>query len=271
MPTIPSQRPDEHRELAESFGVDPARYDRARPRYPEAMVHAVVDAGPGRDVLDVGCGTGIAARQFQAAGCRVLGVDVDARMAEFARRGGLDVEVGKFELWDPADRTFDIVIAGQTWHWVEPAEGAAKAAKVLRAGGRLALFWNMFDPPPAVAEAFSAVYRRVVPDLPYEPWTTRSVDPSSSFFTRPADGIRAAGAFSEPEHWRFAWQRSYTRDEWIDQLPTAGGHSRLPADTLRALVEGTAAAIDAWGGSFVMDYTTMVITAVRDRHWPRAG
>ncbi|MGW3626958.1 methyltransferase domain-containing protein [Streptomyces sp. NPDC000880] len=32
--------------------------------------------------LDVGCGTGIAARQFQAVGCRVLGVEPDARMAD---------------------------------------------------------------------------------------------------------------------------------------------------------------------------------------------
>ena len=34
--------------------------------------------GVGQRVLDVGCGTGIAARQFQAAGCQVLGVDPDA-------------------------------------------------------------------------------------------------------------------------------------------------------------------------------------------------
>jgi len=61
-----------------------------------------VAGSPGRDVLDVGCGTGIAARQFQAAGCRVLGVDPDARMAGLARRSGLEVQVATFETWDPA-------------------------------------------------------------------------------------------------------------------------------------------------------------------------
>jgi SAM-dependent methyltransferase len=60
-------------------------------------------------VLDVGCGTGIAARQFQAAGCTVLGVDVDARMALWARHRGLDVEVGTFETWDARERVFDAV------------------------------------------------------------------------------------------------------------------------------------------------------------------
>lgn len=32
-----------------------------------------------------------------AAGCRVLGVEVDARMADFARWRGIEVEVAKFE------------------------------------------------------------------------------------------------------------------------------------------------------------------------------
>lgn len=226
-------------------------------------MQAIVDASPGPAILDVGCGTGIAARQFEDAGCQVLGVEVDARMAEFARRHGLQVEVSAFEAWRPAGRTFDAVVAGQTWHWVDPVAGAAKAAEVLRAGGRLALFWNMFQPSPEVADAFSAVYRRVGPDLPYRPWRAPVPDESSSFFARPADGIRGAEAFSDPERWRFAWQRSYTRDEWLDQLPTAGGHNRLPADQLEALLSGTGAAIDALGGSFTMRYDTVVITAVR--------
>src|SRR5690242_11829291 len=114
-----------YREIAGSFGADAERYDRTRPHYPAAVIDAIVAAAPGRSFLDVGCGTGISSRQFQAAGCTVLGVDVDDRMAEWARRRGLDVEVGAFETWDPAGRTFDAVVAGQTWHWVDPVAGAA--------------------------------------------------------------------------------------------------------------------------------------------------
>ena len=133
------QEPHRARDVAESFGADPGRYDRVRPRYPAALVEAVVAASPGRDVLDVGCGTGIAARQFQAAGCRVLGVDVDERMAAFARERGVEVEVASFETWEPAGRAFDAVVAGQTWHWIDPNVGPAKAGDVLPPGGRLAL------------------------------------------------------------------------------------------------------------------------------------
>ncbi len=251
-----------HRDLAESFGLDPDRYDRSRPRYPAPLIEAIVAASPGPDMLDVGCGTGIAARQFQAAGCRVLGIDVDERMADFARRHGLEVEIAAFEAWDSAGRDFDAVIAGQTWHWVDPVAGAVKAAQVLRPGGRLALFWNMFRPSSEIAEAFAAVYRRVMPDLPYQPWPGPGADGASGFFARPADGIRAAGSFTDPEQWRFDWERDYTRAEWLDQLPTAGGHNRLPPAILEQLLAGVGRVIDALGGALTMGYSAVVLTSV---------
>src|SRR5690242_5876626 len=138
------------RAVAESFGSDAGRYDRTRPRYPAAVVDGIVERAPGPAVLDVGCGTGIAARQFRDAGCQVLGVEVDPRMAEFARRTGIDVEVARFEEWDAAGRAFDAVVAGQTWHWIDPVAGPVAAARALRPGGLLAVFWNAMEPPPQV-------------------------------------------------------------------------------------------------------------------------
>ncbi len=102
--------------MAESFGAQAERYDRVRPAYPDDLVARIVAGSPGPEVLDVGWGTGIAARQFQAAGRTVLGVEPDARMAEFARARGLPVEVATFESWEPAGRVFDAVVAAQAWH-----------------------------------------------------------------------------------------------------------------------------------------------------------
>ena len=81
--------------------------------------------------------------------------------------------------------------------------------------------------------------------------------------TKAADGMRQAGAFGDPEQWRFDWERPYTRDEWLDQVPTFGGHSQLPPAKLEELLAGIGAAIDAAGGSFTMRYTTVVVTAAR--------
>jgi SAM-dependent methyltransferase len=276
MPTVPREqsrpsRPEPHqaRQVAESFGADAERYDRARPRYPGALVQRIVAASPGPEVLDVGCGTGIAARQFQAAGCTVLGVDPDARMAEFARRTGVEAEVATFEAWDPAGRAFDAVVAGQAWHWVDPVAGAAKAAQVLRPGGRLAVFGHVYEFPPAVAEALTAALRRVAPDSPVHTPPSGSTQPArtaldlyQAMFAKAADGIRQAGAFGEPEQWRFDWELSYTRDEWLDLLPTTGALTQLPPGKLAEVLDRVGAAIDQTGGSLTMPCTTLAATAM---------
>ena len=214
--------------MAESFGSDPERYDRTRPRYPQTLVDRVIAASPGTDVLDVGIGTGVSAQPFLAGGCRVLGVEPDERMADFARQLGFEVEVAKFEEWDATGRTFDAIISGQAWHWVAPVVGAAKAAEVLRPGGLLAAFWNVFQPPPDLAEAFAAVYRQVLPGSPFFRATVPGIDAYSGLLDRAVDGVRAAGAFGEPERWEFDWECSYTKGEWLDLVPTSGGHSNFP-------------------------------------------
>jgi SAM-dependent methyltransferase len=249
--------------MAESFGANADRYDRARPSYPGEMVTAILAGLPGTDVLDVGIGTGIAARLFLAAGCQVLGVDPDARMAEVARRGGVAVEVGKFEDWDPAGRAFDAVVAGQAWHWVDPVAGAAKAAVALRPGGRLAVFWNAFQPPADMAAALAAAFRRVVPGSPGDRPVRTGADAYAGICERSADAMRQAGAFGEPEQWRFDWERLYTRDEFLDQVPTSGFAAQIEPALMRDLLADVGATIDALGGSFMMHYTTVVETAVR--------
>lgn len=267
MPTLPPEpriEPHRHRQIAESFGADPERYDRTRQPYPDALIERICTACPGPDLLDVGCGTGIEARQFRAAGCTVLGVEPDARMADFARRSGLPVEVANFEEWDPAGRTFDAVIAGTAWHWVDPVAGATKAAQVLRSGGMLAAFWHVFEPPPEVNDAFIETYRRVVPDSPFQ-MQNRSASPVEMYqriLTIAADGIEKAGGFGDPERWRFDWERTYTRAQWLDQVPTHGSLTRLSQEQREEVLNGVGAAIDALGGRFCMSYATLAIAAV---------
>ncbi len=275
MPTLPpepppapapasgSREPHQYRQVAESFGSDAERYDRTRPRYPDALVKRVVAASPGPDILDVGCGTGIAARQFQAAGGRVLGIDPDARMADVARQLGVEVELAKIEDWDPAGRAFDAVIAGQAWHWVDPVAGAAKAAQALRPGGRLTVFWNAFQLPPDLADSVSAAYRRALPDSPAFQRGMPGPDAYLVMCDKAADGMRHTGAFGDPEQWRFDWDRPYTREEWLNQVPTFGGHSQFPPAKQEELLAGIGVAVDAVGGRFTMHYATLAVSAVR--------
>jgi SAM-dependent methyltransferase len=251
---------EEQRRAAGSFGADAERYDRARPRYPAGLLERIVAGSPGLDVVDAGMGTAIAARQLRALGCRVVGVEPDARMARVARGFGFTVELARFEGWDPAGRAFDAVVAGQAWHWIDPVAGAARAAEALRPGGRLAAFWNVAAYPPGLGDAFAAVFRRVLPELAHY----RDGMPGPQYaglLERTEDGIRASGAFEAPERWRVDWRRDYTRDEWLDVVPTAGDLAGVDPERLAELLAGLGAAIDAVGSAFTLPYVAVAVTA----------
>lgn len=265
MTTLTHDTPPEQprKPISESFGDDPDRYDRARPRYPRDLIDRIVAGRPGGRVLDVGCGTGIAARQLQAAGCEVTGIEPDERMAAFAAERGLTVEVAKFEDWDPAGRVFDALTAGMTWHWVDAAAGAEQAARVLRPGGRIALFWNAFQVPGRLAEAFAGVYAGILPEQPmYQHGIRAGKEVYAPLLASTADRLCATG-FERAGQWRDEWRRAYTRAEWLDLFPTFGGHALLPRETVAALQEAIGAEVDAVGGEFTVEYVTVTVTAVR--------
>lgn len=263
----PGLKSHEYRDVAEGFGADAERYDRARPSYPAELIDWILESAPGRDVLDVGAGTGIVARLFQARDCRVLGVEPDPRMAEAARRRGLDVDVSKIEDWDPAGRGFDVAVAGQAWHWVEPVAGAATLARALRPGGRAVMFWNVYEPEEKMRGAFADAWTRAETGAPFNPWNAPAgsmVDGYRKMCDKAADGMAQTGEFGSPEKWQLAWtRRPYSRDEWLDAVPTMGGMNRVPADRLRRLLDGLGEAIDAVGGTFTMNYTTVAVAATR--------
>ncbi|WP_432790171.1 methyltransferase domain-containing protein [Brevibacterium sp. K11IcPPYGO002] len=158
----------ENRERAESFGEVAQEYDAFRPKYPAALISAIMQAAetitePGTrapHILDVGSGTGILASQLRSAGAEILAVEPDDEMAAVARSKGLDVDVSTFENWDPRGRTFDLVSFGQSFHWVDPLVALPKIRTMLRPGGSLALAWNDIEPQGELKARLNAVVAR---------------------------------------------------------------------------------------------------------------
>lgn len=246
------------RRRAESFGADAERYDRARPGYPEALVDELLAGSAGVSVLDVGCGTGIAGRLFQARGCDVLGIEPDERMARLAREHGLTVEIASFEDWQPRDRRCELLICGQAWHWVDPDLGAARAAAVLRPRGRLGLFWNFGVLPRDVHDQLAAVYARLAPALErYSVLlgnTDRRLDAT-------ADALEQTGRFSAPQLRTWSWKRVYATEQWLELLLTHSDHQTLPAARRDRLLDAVGQTLDRLGGAFEMQYETRLLSA----------
>ena len=254
---------DPDRGRAESFGAEAERYDRARPGYPDAMVTDLL-AGGAHDVLDVGCGTGVAGRQFLARGCRVLGIEPDPRMAAVARRHGLEVEAGRFETWDPAGRRFDLLVSGQAWHWVDPSAGVPKAALALRPDGGLAVFWNMLTHEPAIKAVLEAAYREHAPELVAGNLALGTLPPGDRTAAADQAGITGGGLFGAAAWRRYDWERRVTAEQWLDELRTHSIHRSLPPARMDALLGAIGTGL-AGAGTFAIRYRTRVLTARRLR------
>ena len=112
-----------------------------------ALVRAA-GAGPGLRLLDIACGTGVAAQAAAEAGARVTGVDFSPAMLAVARsrHPQIGVHAGDAEALPFADASFDAAIANFGIHHVErPERAIAEARRVLKRGGTFA-FTVWVDP-----------------------------------------------------------------------------------------------------------------------------
>ena len=106
------------------------------------MVTATAATGPGATVLEIGCGTGQLTRQLCGRGLDLTAIDIGGALVRGARRNVPDAavrfQVCSFEEFTAA-ASFDLIVSADAFHWVDPAAGLPKAARLLRPGGWLAL------------------------------------------------------------------------------------------------------------------------------------
>ncbi|MGW2444388.1 methyltransferase domain-containing protein [Streptomyces sp. NPDC001675] len=160
---------DDHTHVQEFFAARAAGWDSKFPDDGPAFAAAVAEMGlrPGDRVLDAGCGTGRALPPLRAAvgpAGVVVGVDLTPAMLQAAVRAGRD-RAGRLVLADvaalPLRRgALDAVFAaGLIAHLPEPVANLRELARVVRPGGRLALFH-----PIGRAALAARQGRRITPD-----------------------------------------------------------------------------------------------------------
>lgn len=135
---------------------------------------AMAGIAPGKQVLDLCCGTGRAAGAACALGARAEGIDVAAAMIDAARNAfpNATFDVGDAESIARQDGRYDAVICSfGLMHVGSPAALFSEMARVLKPGGRVALS-HWVGPPasPLFRIVFGAMQRladmSVVPPSP---------------------------------------------------------------------------------------------------------
>ena len=107
---------------------------------------AVAAAVAGRDVLEIGCGTGLILERTAAVARWATGIDLSAGMARFsAGRKGLTVAQASATDLPFADASFDVVYSFKVLpHVPDLAAALAEIRRVLRPGGRA--FVEVYNP-----------------------------------------------------------------------------------------------------------------------------
>ncbi len=104
---------------------------------------ATAGVGVGSDVLEVGCGTGQLTEGLVRHQFRLTAIDIGASMIAAARRridgSAVSFHVASFEDFAAAEASFDLIVSGTAFHWVDPEVKFRKSARLLRPGGWLAL------------------------------------------------------------------------------------------------------------------------------------
>jgi ubiquinone/menaquinone biosynthesis C-methylase UbiE len=136
--------PRRYGEVFDEFAED---YDARRSGYPRELVERAVElAGltSGSHVVEVGCGTGKLTEELIGCGLRVDAIDPGPNMIELARcrvseSGLVHFHLGRFEAVSLPEKRFEAVFSATAFHWIDPAVGWRKAARLLAPGGTLAL------------------------------------------------------------------------------------------------------------------------------------
>ena len=250
--------------LTRQFDDAAQLYDEVRPRYPEAIVEQIIAfAGlpaHGR-IFEVGCGTGQMTLPFAQRGYTMVAIDQGQRLAALAAQHcqpypRVRVVPCALEAWQDTPGSYDMFMAANAIHWIEPHYGMRRAAELLKPGGTIALvgttdrsqgsaFWQATEP----------IYNQ------YNP-----VDSSANLQPRwPGEAYRQAlcisGQFGELQEVRTSWAKRYSGEEYIKLLWTSSDHRAMPEPHRAQFFEAIRQVIAQMGGEVIRDYETLALLA----------
>jgi ubiquinone/menaquinone biosynthesis C-methylase UbiE len=142
------------------FGKDMGQQGFAEVSHLDHLIEAS-KIGPGSRVLDLGCGNGkIAEYISDCSGAHLTGIDFipfaiqQAQDRTAAKRSRLAFEVMDIARLDFPPASFDVLVSVDTLYFTEMGETLRGMQRILKPGGRMAIYYNYSWQPWTPIEAF---------------------------------------------------------------------------------------------------------------------
>lgn len=127
-------------------------YLKYRPSYPSEIIPLLASEcslTPQSVIADLGSGTGLLTELFLKNGNRVFGVEPNAEMRAagervLANHSNFVSVNATAEATTLPDRSADLIIAGQAFHWFDREKAKIEFKRILKPAGWVVLIWNGF-------------------------------------------------------------------------------------------------------------------------------
>ncbi|MBC7877171.1 MAG: methyltransferase domain-containing protein [Anaerolineales bacterium] len=209
-----------------NFGLTADDYAKHRAGFPDEFFERVFNLGiiKTNDLLvDLGTGTGTLACGFAQRGCNVIGLDISAQMLEQAKDLSeqadlnIDFRFAKAEATGLPDDSFDVVSAGQCWHWFDRPTAVAEVKRILKPNGCVVI--AHFDWLPLKDNVVDATEKLI---QKYNPsW----YETSANGFGLYPQWLRDLGeaGFTDIQTFSFDVDVPYSHDAWRGRIRASAG------------------------------------------------
>ena len=232
------------------FGSDITGYHSARPGYPAALYRLITARLPAFEAIaEIGPGTGIATEALAAFKPRrfvafepdpVLAAHLRTRFAE------LDVVNDDFCAAEVANG-FDLIASASSFHWLDPDVALPKARAILKPGGCLAIWWNVYR-QRGIGDPFAEAVAPLLADLDLPP--SEAAEQHYSLDVDLHRGRLQAAGFVAVEHHVFRRERVLSAAEARALFATFSLVRLLPTARREALLDSIAALVtERFGGA----------------------
>jgi SAM-dependent methyltransferase len=234
--------PDRHPKVQRKDWYSPVAlaYDRVRPRYPQQLLDRLVVLPERAQILEIGCGTGIATVALAERGYSMIAIDASLEMCAVARRNcaaypQVEIHHALFEDWELTVGKFDAVVAATSWHWIAPDVAYTQAAAALKANGLLILLWNVVPQPgDDIFQLLEPVYQTHAPSLAERLALTTYSEQLRGFDRQITD----SGYFRDLSAAQMEYSIVYSIDDYLLLLTTLSPYIQLPAVQQHSLFAG---------------------------------
>lgn len=235
-----------------------AEYEFGRPRYPEGVYEAIrsfsgIDTSS--KLLEVGAGTGQATDMFVSHGHKLDVLEVSDEQAsylqnKYADHAGVSVFRDYFEDYT-ADKEYDLIYSATAFHWIKCENGYPKAWNMLRKGGAMAVFWDVFFDEYHSGGIFDELNELL---LKYMPDETIGL-PLEKIKEKRIQQITVGDYFGQPEYVQFNSQTLYDTKKFLAYQKTNSSVLMLDEDTRSRYLAEVADCINRHGGSIEVPNT----------------